>query len=307
MGESVGAAIAGAACAAGGGLAGETEFVTLADGRRLAFRQHGRRDGVPVFVMHGLPGSRLQHNPDLEIAASVGARVISVDRPGIGRSDAHAERRILDWADDLAQLADRLALPRFALGGWSGGGPYAAACAVKLRPRLTRVLVANGMAPLNELPRWSGMRRGNRLLLNLARVAPWLLPPMIAMLGRRARRNPAGHFDAFVRGLPACDRAVIDDPRYRPMFERDLQESLAPGAGGIMTELRLLVRPWGFDVGEIECEVGLMVGAYDTITPEVVGRFWLEHLRRPDPMWLRDDGHFVVVRHWREFLTYLVR
>jgi hypothetical protein len=37
----------------------KTQFLTTADGRRLCFAEWGRADGVPVFALHGSPGSRL--------------------------------------------------------------------------------------------------------------------------------------------------------------------------------------------------------------------------------------------------------
>ena len=56
-------------------------------------------------------------------------RLVGVDRPGMGRSSFKLRRRFLDWPDEVAELADRLGLNRFAVVGFSGGGPYAAACA----------------------------------------------------------------------------------------------------------------------------------------------------------------------------------
>jgi len=33
--------------------------LTLADGRRLGYDDHGPRDGAPIFYFHGAPSSRL--------------------------------------------------------------------------------------------------------------------------------------------------------------------------------------------------------------------------------------------------------
>ncbi len=43
--------------------------------------------------------------------------------------------RILDWPDDVTELADALNVGRFAVLGISGGGPYACACAFKISER----------------------------------------------------------------------------------------------------------------------------------------------------------------------------
>ena len=57
------------------------------------------------------------------IAERVGIRLIGLDRPGIGRSDPKAGYQLLDWPDDVMELADQLGIERFAVEGLSGGGP----------------------------------------------------------------------------------------------------------------------------------------------------------------------------------------
>src|SRR5437868_4337089 len=108
----------------------------LRDGRALGYAEYGDPGGTPVFFFHGSPGSRLQRHPDPSITSSFGARIITVDRPGYGRSDFQPGRRLLDWPADAAQLADALSIERFAAIGLSGGGPYLLACAYAMPERL---------------------------------------------------------------------------------------------------------------------------------------------------------------------------
>jgi len=60
--------------------------IHLPDGRLLAFAEWGDPKGRPVFLFHGMPGSRLFF-PDPVVAAEARVRAITVDRPGMGRSD----------------------------------------------------------------------------------------------------------------------------------------------------------------------------------------------------------------------------
>jgi pimeloyl-ACP methyl ester carboxylesterase len=124
--------------------------IALADGRRLAYREYGARDGAPVFFFHGWPGSRLDFAPNDATAADAGVRVIAVDRPGIGGSDPQAGRRVLDWPVDVAALADSLALDRFAVLGFSFGGPYARACAYALPDRVTYAGLVSCLGPIDD-------------------------------------------------------------------------------------------------------------------------------------------------------------
>ena len=97
------------------------EHVVLSDGRKLAYEQFGAENGVPVIYNHGWPSSRLECRPLAPIAEKTGVRLISVDRPGMGGSDFQPNRALLDWPNDISQLADHLCLDKFHILGVSGG------------------------------------------------------------------------------------------------------------------------------------------------------------------------------------------
>jgi pimeloyl-ACP methyl ester carboxylesterase len=123
-------------------------LIALPDGRSLAYAEFGDPDGRPVLFFHGTPGYRL--NPWIEDAElrSLGVRLIALDRPGVGRSTPRPQRRLLDWPDDVQTLADVLGLERFAVVGFSNGGPHAAACAHKLGRRVSGTALVAPMPPL---------------------------------------------------------------------------------------------------------------------------------------------------------------
>src|SRR4029079_13148344 len=60
--------------------------VRLADGRRVAVAEWGQPGGRPVFLLHGMPGSR-RMCPDATATWEAGVRLIVPDRPGYGGSD----------------------------------------------------------------------------------------------------------------------------------------------------------------------------------------------------------------------------
>ena len=113
--------------------------VRTASGRTLAYADTGEPDGAPLVYFHGLPGSRLDfHQPFNRPALDgAGVRIIGIDRPGYGGSGFQPRRRYTDWPDDVATVADTLGIDRFGIVAYSGGGPYAVACAVGL-PELSR-------------------------------------------------------------------------------------------------------------------------------------------------------------------------
>jgi pimeloyl-ACP methyl ester carboxylesterase len=108
--------------------------IKLGDGRALAYAEYGDPVGRPVFYFHGFPGSRLEAALADSAASSVSMRLVAVDRPGYGRSDFKPRRRILDWPEDVSELARELAIDRFSVLGVSGGGPYGIPSARATRP-----------------------------------------------------------------------------------------------------------------------------------------------------------------------------
>ena len=122
----------------------------LRDGRAFSYVEVGRPEGQPVFFFHGGLQSCLVSHPDPGIVADAGVRLISVDRPRFGRSDLVAERGLMDWPTDVEELAEALSLDRFAVLGWSAGGPYALACARALAERVTTTVVVSGAGRLGR-------------------------------------------------------------------------------------------------------------------------------------------------------------
>ena len=81
-------------------------------------------------------------------------RLISVDRPGIGLSDPLPGRRLLDWADDVRELANALELRRFRVVGLSGGGlaPFSAERLAEEFERLTLDALLQPVRRAKSLP-----------------------------------------------------------------------------------------------------------------------------------------------------------
>ena len=125
-----------------------TGSVTLADGRRLAYDDVGDPSGAPVVYLHGCPDCRLTRHPDDGIAARASVRLIAVDRPGYGHSDPDPAGDERALAADVVALADALGIERFAVLGWSSGGPGALALAADHPSRVAVAGVAAGQVPI---------------------------------------------------------------------------------------------------------------------------------------------------------------
>ena len=100
----------------------------LPDDRRLGWAQWGVEDGAPVLFFSGAAIGR-SLGFDADILDRQGARLIAVDRPGLGASDPDPGRSLTDWAADIRHLASALGLTGYGIVGFSQGAPFALACA----------------------------------------------------------------------------------------------------------------------------------------------------------------------------------
>jgi pimeloyl-ACP methyl ester carboxylesterase len=276
----------------------------LPDGRRLAWCERGDPNGSVVFAFHGLPGSRLQVHPDESIAYSAGARVIHVDRPGWGLSDAMPGRTLRDWPVDISRLADHLHIDRFAVAGVSGGGPFAAACAAQLGDRITRTAIISGVGPPDSMlsaKRWE-VRAGFRA----ASSAPWVILLPIAASALVGARAPEFFLDRMTERLPACDREIVCRPAIRAMLIRDVVEAFRNGYQAFLQDLRLEARPWPIALERVSCSVALWHGSRDTVVPPSATAAMAALLPHASVSIVPGAGHFFVFDIWREVLDWLV-
>ena len=136
--------------------------IHLSDGRLLGYAEYGDPEGKPVFHFNGYPGTRFEAKLISDAAVRVGVRLIGIDRPGMGLSDFQPGRQILDWPDDVIELADALGLDHFSVVGVSGGGPYSASCAFKISDRLSACGIIAGTPPMNLAS--GDITRSNRVM-----------------------------------------------------------------------------------------------------------------------------------------------
>lgn len=245
----------------------------------LTYDDVGDLAGVPVLYFHGGGDSRLSRHPDDEIAARLGVRLLAVDRCG---PSARA-RTLTGWGREIEALADGLGLGRFAVLGWSAGGPHALAVAAVLGERVRRVALVGSMPPPQDvrlLPR--DVQRSMRL----ACLSPRLAAKALEQWGRRP---PAP------TGDPATDGA----------YARGRVESFRHGGLWLACELACLARPWGFDLADVRAPVDLWWGDRDHVCPPQIGRDY-ERVLPNATLHLVDGTHQLLFARWRDILAGLV-
>ncbi|SHH09653.1 alpha/beta fold hydrolase [Massilia sp. CF038] len=97
--------------------------LTTRDGVELYYKDWGPRTGQPIVFSHGWPLNSDSWESQMLFLADHGYRCIAHDRRGHGRSSQPWDGNDMDhYADDLAQLIEKLDLKNAVLIGFSTGG-----------------------------------------------------------------------------------------------------------------------------------------------------------------------------------------
>lgn len=273
-----------------------TRLFTLADGRQLSYLDLGDPRGRPLFFFHGSPGSRVEGIALDEVAKSYGYRVIVPDRPGHGDSTYYKDRQLLDWPEDVHQLAGGLGIDRFVAVGISGGGPPLIACAYAMSESLIAAVDLAGAAPLYTDKEASRQLSGiDRLFATLgSRLPSFLFQIPFAYLGWSIRRARTGADLNKVLGdaISEADRRLTDEPDVARFLICDVQVAFNQGARGPADDAILIYRDWGFSLGDVKMPVHIFHGTEDRLVPFAFSEYMRDHLPEATLTPIEGQGHY---------------
>jgi pimeloyl-ACP methyl ester carboxylesterase len=278
---------------------GVTRSITLPDGRELAYEEYGDPDGTPVLSFHGGLSSRLDAAPAHAAALALGVRLLSPDRPGMGRSSPQPGRRLLDWPRDMDVLANALGLDRMAVMGWSCGGPYAAACAAigfsPLADRVTAVALLSSAIPLDLYGTTKGLTPDDRALLFLVHRLPRLAAAVLRLT--IAEVPDASLYQAMVRGFPAVDAGVLRERGSPAQAVAFVKESMRQGTEGCIEDYKIFGASWGFPLDSVTAPVQIWEGTEDHTGPSSYREFLESRLPHARVTLVPGEGHLSLLSH----------
>jgi pimeloyl-ACP methyl ester carboxylesterase len=270
-----------------------SKIIKLRDGRALGYIEYGSSGGKPLVYFHGHPGSRFEAKFLAREATQAGVRLIGIDRPGMGLSSYKAGRSLLDLADDVIELADSLDIEHFAVVGFSGGGPYALACAYKIPNRLTACGIVSGVGHI-------------ALFLSfLSMWLPWLMLPITKRFFQDKER--AKELLARVsQNWLGSDRKALAFPGVAETMAASLAEAVKQGTKGAAYDGTLIgSRNWGFKLEDITLSnLYIWHGERDTQISVASVRMLANRLTTCKATYYPNDGHIsTIVNHATEIMA----
>jgi pimeloyl-ACP methyl ester carboxylesterase len=261
--------------------------------RRLTFMTGGADEGTVLVFHSGTPFPPVSWGTFDEAVAAAGLRLVSYARPGYSGSTRHHGRSVADAAADTATLLDELGVGEFVTLGWSGGGPHALACAALLPERCRAAVTLGGVAPFEAegLDWMDGMADENVEEFSAVLEGEATLGPYLEKEMEEFSAVTADEVVASLAGLvPDVDREAITGD-LAEMMAGSMRRAAAEGLAGWIDDDVAFVRPWGFDLGDVDTPVAIWQGRQDRMVPYAHGEWLSSRIPTAVPRLFEDEGH----------------
>ncbi|MGO9559398.1 MAG: alpha/beta fold hydrolase [Acidimicrobiales bacterium] len=271
------------------------DHLELPDGRRLDIRVSGPEDGVPFVFHNGTPGAAIEWHALERSAHSRGLRFVTTSRPGYGESSRHAGRAIVDVVADTKAVLSAIGADKCVVGGWSGGGPHALACAARLEGT-TAVLVIAGVAPYEAegLDFLAGMGEDNLTEFAAALEGEEGLRPFLGAMRDYLKEITADSIAESLRSLlPDVDVAVLTD-EFGDDLATSFHEAVRIGVDGWLDDDLAFVKPWGFDLDEVTIPTMIWQGSDDLMVPFAHGQWLASQMPHASVHLEAGEGHLSI-------------
>jgi len=283
-------------------------FFRTASGSHIAWHEYGDPAGEPIFYYHHT-GSHflavLLHKPALEL----GYRIIAPDRPGISHSEYRKGWTVLDYALDMADLADHLGIETFGAVGLSGGGPTLMASAFAIPHRLKFVVDLACAMPVYQDPEMrKHLGATDRFYAWLGSVMPlglFQIPFSMIGLSQTLIRSPKAFAKMFSSSLSRSDKELFDNPGLAYLLMRDFQEFFRQGASRAAYDAQTVYRQWGFDLADIEIPILVIQGSDDRFIPPSFSEFLAGKAKNVTIKVVEGQGHFYHLAYGFNTLNYI--
>jgi len=245
-----------------------------------------------------MPGSRLEIRQADNIAQQLGLRLIAPDRPGYGHTDGQHEGCLIAWSKLISQLAERLKLDQFSVLGFSGGGPYAMACADALPQQVKHVTLVSSLAPFQAPAMQSHINAEFKPLYELAADD---YDAAIQHMSQLAT-SPSALMAMMRSPLPPSDISVFENQCFAKHYLQNLTLAIRQGVNGLVNDLRCVTLPWQFKVEDIQQPTAVWHGHDDKNVGFAVAEYLADTIKHSSRHFLKNKGHFYLFEQWPQVL-----
>lgn len=261
-----------------------TQFIT-AGGQRLAYRELGSGDSIPLVLLTHLGATLDEWDPRFVDALAQSRRVIAMDLPGVGSSSGRVPLIVAEMARAARAFVTAMDLTRIDLLGFSLGGFIAQQLTLDA-PELVNRLVLTGTGPAGG----SGIAHRTG-----AAYVYWDM-----LRGAVAQTDPK-EFLFFPRS-PAGKRSATD---YLERLKERTEDRDTPISMGAFHRQIRAISAWGkqqsHDLSRIQAPTLIGNGDHDRMVPTDLSYDMHQRIPNSDLVIYPDAGHGGVFQYADDF------
>lgn len=273
-------------------------------GQKLFLQEWGALNKPVILLVHGFPGCA-EHGKLLSSTIHLeNIRLISFDRPGYGRSDLQKKLTPLKLAAQIKNLMDHLEIKHFKVLSVSGGAPFAMAIAFLLKDRVEKISSVAGVAPLTIQ---------NFKFLNSNQKKAWMLrnfvPSPILNYGiNRLWKSGLEKVDEFLfsdlNNFSLPDQQVFRHPEVGPALVESIKTALQAGPSGVLHDMKIYSKTWGFSLNAIQCPVTLWHGSDDDVVHLRFAKDMNRKISQSQFNLVQGEGHYSLPMNFRDAIIH---
>ncbi len=269
-----------------------------AERRRVGWSEWGAPRARPVLFCTGA-GMTSAFGFGTDALASLGLRLVCVDRAGLGRSSPDPHKSLTSYASDVAAVLGAAcgSTSPLPVVGFSQGAPFAIALAhAGLASSLTLVAGTDELAHPRVRPQIAPAIAG---LLDAIAADPAAFEHDFA-----ARADAAGLWSLVLSMSAPSDRAIYEAPDFAAAYRATLEDGFAQGPVGYVRDLVLASSPWSVRPEDVTVPVTLWYGRRDTspVHSPDFGATLAQRFPRATRHVLEDEGGSLLWTRSREIL-----
>jgi pimeloyl-ACP methyl ester carboxylesterase len=231
------------------------DHVVLPAGRCLAWSEWGPLLGRPVLFCTGAGMSGSLGFAEAALS-DLGARLISIDRPGLGRSDDDPGGTLATWADDVAELVRQRELHDVVAVGFSQGAPFALQLASAELVRA--VAIVAGQDDFSHPPTFKKMDP------QVIGMIDGLRENLEAFKQNIKMANPDWLWSMVMSMSSKQDQLAFGKEAFASAYRHSLDEGFSQGSEGYARDVVNTWSPWPFCLEDLHVPVDLWYGRMDT-------------------------------------------
>lgn len=280
--------------------------ITLADGRRISYRERGYPNGYPVLICHSIIGSRLEcFDLHQDWAQRQGLRLIIPDRPGYGFSDPIPSVNYSKWADDTIEFMEQLGIKEFAVVGYAIGGNYACELAIQYPDRVKRLHLISSGQPLDNP---NELEKTTPLFMMQAQMAihyPRLYRLLLVILERCLSKSSRYYLDLLMTELSPTDYLMMENKDIEQMIERSGAEASRQGIRIFLDELSHYSCCHDIHYDQVKCPVTQWHGQESSYISLQTAKKMNQQFPNAILHVIPNGGHLIAYQKWPDIVAEL--